>query len=133
VQTSEIYKCLADPQRVRLLNLLEESPLCVCHLQTLLDAPQVKISKQLAYLKTAGLVEAERRGTWMIYRLAQPNSELLLKNLQHLRATSDPSGRQLKADQRARAQLLKKLATPKSTCPEHLVADLCSQSITDLP
>ena len=133
MQTSEIYKCLADSQRVRLLNLLEESPLCVCHLQTLLDAPQVKISKQLAYLKTAGLVEAERRGTWMIYRLAQPNSELLLKNLQHLRATSDPSGRQLKADQRARAQLLKKLATPKSTCPEHLVADLCSQSITDLP
>ncbi len=133
MQTSEIYKCLADPQRVRLLNLLEESPLCVCHLQTLLDAPQVKISKQLAYLKTAGLVEAERRGTWMIYRLAQPNSELLLKNLQHLRAASDPSGRQLKADQRARAQLLKKLATPKSTCPEHLVADLCSQSITDLP
>lgn len=133
MQTSEIYKCLADPQRVRLLNLLEESPLCVCHLQTLLDAPQVKISKQLAYLKTAGLVEAERRGTWMIYRLAQPNSELLLKNLQHLRSAGDRSGRQLQSDQRARAQLLKKLATPKSTCPEHLVADLCSQSISDLP
>ncbi|MGB0290249.1 MAG: ArsR/SmtB family transcription factor [Opitutales bacterium] len=133
MQTSEIYKCLADPQRVRLLNLLEESPLCVCHLQTLLDAPQVKISKQLAYLKTAGLVEAERRGTWMIYRLAQPNSELLLKNLQHLRSAGDRSGRQLQSDQRARAQLLKKLATPTSNCPENLVADLCSQSISDLP
>ena len=127
MQTSEIYKCLADPQRVRLLNLLEESPLCVCHLQTLLDAPQVKISKQLAYLKTAGLVEAERRGTWMIYRLAQPGSELLLTNLEHLRSAKDPSGRQLKTDQRARAQLLKKLATPKSACPENLIAALCSQ------
>lgn len=133
MQTSEIYKCLADPQRVRLLNLLEESPLCVCHLQTLLDAPQVKISKQLAYLKTAGLVEAERRGTWMIYRLAQPNSELLLKNLQHLRSAGDRSGRQLQSDQRARAQLLKKLATPTSNCPENLVADLSSQSISDIP
>ncbi len=111
---------------MRLLNLLEESPLCVCHLQTLLDAPQVKISKQLAYLKTAGLVEAERRGTWMIYRLAQPSSELLLTNLEHLRSAKDPSGRQLKTDQRARAQLLKQLATPKSACPENLIAALCS-------
>lgn len=111
---------------MRLLNLLEESPLCVCHLQTLLDAPQVKISKQLAYLKTAGLVESERRGTWMIYRLAQPSSELLLTNLEHLRAAKDPSGRQLKTDQRARAQLLKQLATPKSACPENLITTLCS-------
>jgi ArsR family transcriptional regulator len=127
VQTTEIYKCLADPHRVRLLNLLEESPLCVCHLQTLLDAPQVKISKQLAYLKTAGLVESERRGTWMIYRLAEPVSALLATNLQHLRDAKDPSGRQLKTDHRARAQLLKKLATPKSACPENLIAALCSQ------
>lgn len=127
MQTTEIFKSLTDPQRVRLLNLLEESPLCVCHLQTLLDAPQVKISKQLAYLKTAGLVEAERRGTWMIYRLAQPVSKLLTSNLAQLRDTSNPTGIELKADHRARAQLLKQLGSSRSDCPEMLLNTLCSK------
>lgn len=127
MQTTEIFKSLSDPQRVRLLNLLEESPLCVCHLQTLLDAPQVKISKQLAYLKTAGLVEAERRGTWMIYRLAQPVSKLLTNNLAQLRDTSNPTGIELKADHRARAQLLKQLGSSQSDCPEMLLNTLCSK------
>ena len=127
MQTTEIFKSLADPQRVRLLNLLEESPLCVCHLQTLLDAPQVKISKQLAYLKTAGLVEAERRGTWMIYRLAQPVSKLLTSNLAQLRDTSNPTGNELKADHRARTQLLKQLGSSQSDCPEMLLDTLCSK------
>ncbi|NCG09056.1 MAG: metalloregulator ArsR/SmtB family transcription factor [Verrucomicrobia bacterium] len=126
MDASEIYKALADIQRVRLLNLIEASPLCVCHLQTLLDAPQVKISKQLAYLKTLGLVEAERRGNWMIYRMAQPVPDLLTSNLQHLRDSKESSGRQLQVDTRARTQLLKQLAAPKSTCPKVLFNALCS-------
>ncbi len=126
MEASEIYKALADIQRVRLLSLIQTSPLCVCHLQTLLDAPQVKISKQLAYLKSLGLVEAERRGNWMIYRMAQPVPSLLATNLQHLRKSEDSNGRQLQADTRARTQLLKQLTTPKSACPEILFKALCS-------
>jgi ArsR family transcriptional regulator len=73
----QIYECLCDPTRLRLLNVLAQGPLCVCHFQEILDEPQVKISKHLAYLRARGLVEAERHGNWMVYALpARPSREL---------------------------------------------------------
>jgi ArsR family transcriptional regulator len=73
----EIYSCLCDPTRLRLLNILAQGPLCVCHFQEILREPQVKISKHLAYLRQRGLVEVERDGNWMIYALpARPAREL---------------------------------------------------------
>lgn len=73
----QIYQCLCDPTRLRILNLLTQGPLCVCHFQDVLDEPQVKISKHLSYLKTHGMVEARREANWMIYSLpARPSREL---------------------------------------------------------
>ncbi len=73
----QIYECLCDPTRLRLLNVLAQGPLCVCHFQEILDEPQVKISKHLAYLRARGLVEVERQGNWMVYALpARPSREL---------------------------------------------------------
>jgi DNA-binding transcriptional ArsR family regulator len=73
----QIYECLCDPTRLRLLNVLAQGPLCVCHFQEILDEPQVKISKHLAYLRARGLVEVERHGNWMVYALpARPSREL---------------------------------------------------------
>jgi ArsR family transcriptional regulator, arsenate/arsenite/antimonite-responsive transcriptional repressor len=72
-----IYECLCDLTRLRVLNVLANGPLCVCHFQAILDEPQVKISKHLAYLRARGLVEAAREGNWMIYALpAKPAREL---------------------------------------------------------
>jgi ArsR family transcriptional regulator len=72
-----IYQCFSDRTRLRILHLLCEGPLCVCHFQELLNEPQVKISKHLGYLRTRGLVQASREGSWMIYRLpAKPPAEL---------------------------------------------------------
>ncbi len=65
----EIYQCLCDETRLRLLHLLLRGPLCVCHLQSVLGEPQVKISKHLGYLKARGLVTAQRQGNWVIYAL----------------------------------------------------------------
>lgn len=77
VNLIRIYECLCDRTRLRILALLGAGPLCVCHLQEILGESQVKISKHLAYLKTRGLVEAERDGNWMMYRLpAKPSREL---------------------------------------------------------
>lgn len=64
-----IYECFCDETRLRILSLLTQTPLCVCHFQTILDESQVKISKHLAYLKTKGLVNAQRHQNWMIYSL----------------------------------------------------------------
>lgn len=77
----KIYECLCDRTRLRLLNLLLQGPLCVCHFQAILREPQVKISKHLGYLKRHGLVEAERCANWMIYRLPEKRSPQLQANL----------------------------------------------------
>ena len=72
-----IYECLCDRTRLRLLALLGGGPLCVCHLQEILEEPQVKVSKHLAYMKERGLVVASREGNWMVYSLpASPPREL---------------------------------------------------------
>jgi ArsR family transcriptional regulator len=68
----EIYRCLCDETRLRILHLLRRQPLCVCHLQAALQLPQVAVSKHLAYLRRHGLVVANRRGPWMLYRLPGP-------------------------------------------------------------
>lgn len=76
-----IYECLCDRTRLRLLHLLARGPLCVCHFQSVLLEPQVKISKHLAYLRSRGLVKAERRGSWMVYSLPDTPSRELAANL----------------------------------------------------
>src|SRR5271167_4872036 len=60
---------LADENRLRLLYLMKKGEICVCYLQGVLQANQPKISRHLAYLKRAGLVEARRDGKWIHYRL----------------------------------------------------------------
>ena len=87
-----IYECLCDPTRLRLLNVLAKGPLCVCHFQEILDEPQVKISKHLAYLRARGLVEVERQGNWMVYELPVRPSRELKANLACLQdcAQEDP-------------------------------------------
>ena len=77
----KIYQCMCDRTRLRILNVLLGGPLCVCHLQEILDEPQVKISKHLRYLKDHGMAEAERQANWMIYRLSEKQSRELRANL----------------------------------------------------
>ena len=73
----EIYNCLCDETRLRIVHLLAQSPLCVCHLQDILGLTQVAASKHLAYLRRRGLVESKRHEQWMIYSLpAQGPREL---------------------------------------------------------
>ena len=67
---TEIYAALADPTRLRILSLLRDGEICVCHIHASLDVPQPTASRHLAYLRKAGLAEARRDGVWMHYRLA---------------------------------------------------------------
>ena len=87
-----IYECFCDRTRLRILHLLGQGPLCVCHLQAVLGEPQVKVSKHLAYLKRRGLVAANREANWMIYRLPQKPPPELAANLACLQdcAGEDP-------------------------------------------
>jgi len=67
----QIYRCFCDETRLRILHLLNQGPLCVCHFQDILKLPQVAVSKHLAYLRANGLVLAQRHEKWMIYRLPE--------------------------------------------------------------
>jgi DNA-binding transcriptional ArsR family regulator len=65
-----VAKAVADPSRVRILKLLERGDLCVCQITAVLDLAPATVSKHLAALKTAGLLQQHRHGKWVYYRLA---------------------------------------------------------------
>jgi len=70
------YAALADGNRLRLLNLMAGGEICVCHLQGVLQTNQPKISRHLAYLRRAGLVETRGDGKCRLYRLKKPGGKL---------------------------------------------------------
>ncbi len=118
MEASEIYKCIADPQRLRILNLLEAGPLCVCHMQELLEVPQVKMSKQLAIMKQLELIESHREGTWMIYSLQGSCPELIRANLNYLREAACAECNQLQTDLLHRGKLILRITEAGDDCPE---------------
>ena len=72
----QLFAALADRTRLRILSLIEDKEICVCYFVEALEAPQPTVSRHLAYLREAGLVEARREGKWMHYRIARlPKSQ----------------------------------------------------------
>lgn len=84
-----LFRALADPTRLRLLNLMADREICVCYFIEILRLSQPKISRHLAYLRRAGIVSARRQGKWMYYRLLPPANEvaagILRETIRHLR------------------------------------------------
>jgi ArsR family transcriptional regulator len=74
---TEVYGALADQTRLRILALLRDGEVCVCHIHAALDAPQPTVSRHLAYLRKCNLVDARRDGTWMHYRLRPPANPVI--------------------------------------------------------
>jgi ArsR family transcriptional regulator len=66
------FQALGDTTRLRLLNLMGDQEICVCYFVEILGQGQPKISRHLAYLRSAGIVEARRDGKWMHYRIVIP-------------------------------------------------------------
>jgi DNA-binding transcriptional ArsR family regulator len=63
-------KALADPNRLRIMNLLQEGTLCVCDLENILGLNQSNLSRHLARLKQAGMVTAEKKALFTYYSRA---------------------------------------------------------------
>jgi len=76
-ELARVFRALADETRLRILALLRDGEVCVCHIQGGLQLPQPTISRHLAYLRKSGLVEARRDGIWMHYKLAKGASPVL--------------------------------------------------------
>lgn len=83
----KVMKALSEPNRVRILKLLQCKSICVCELQVLLGISQPTVSKHLKVLEEAGLVYFVKNGLWVDYHLADGSQSLyaasILENLKH--------------------------------------------------
>lgn len=86
VDAELLFKAFADRTRLRLLNLMGCGEVCVCFFVEVLNVSQPKISRHLAYLRRAGVVEARREGKWMHYRVVEPADEGAQRVLREVRA-----------------------------------------------
>ena len=105
-----LFKALGDPTRLRIVKLLERGERCVCQLTAALGMGQSRISRHLAILKDAGLIEDRREGKWVHYRLSCRDASSIacacLASLDRDHA--------VKTDQRAARN-----ARPLAPCPGH--------------
>lgn len=119
-----IYRCLCDETRLRILNLLLEGPLCVCHLAVVLGMDQPKVSRHLKSLKDSGAVETRRCYNWTICRIADAPCEVLeanLKCLQDLR-NENPV---FKADLRKREKTISAISASDCVDLPSQIREIC--------
>ena len=83
----KVMKALSDPNRVKIVKLLQQKMMCVCELKAALRISQPSVSKHLKILEESGLVESQKDGLWVNYFLADgsssPYAASLLGNLRH--------------------------------------------------
>ena len=84
---TKVMKALSDPNRVKMIKLLQQKTMCVCELQGVLGLAQPTVSKHLKILEEAGLVDYHKDGLWVNYFAADgknsPYAASLLGNLRH--------------------------------------------------
>lgn len=82
-----VMKALSDPNRVRILKMLQQRILCVCEMQSLLGIAQPTVSSHLRVLEEAGLVQSRKEGLWVNYLLSNgernPYAAAMLGELRH--------------------------------------------------
>jgi len=83
----KVMKALSDPNRVKIVKMLQRKVLCVCEMQTALGITQPGVSKHLRILEDAGLVSSKKDGVWVNYLLTDgsnsPYVASLFGNLRH--------------------------------------------------
>ena len=76
-ETSLLFKALSEDARLRIMKMLEVRPLTVSEIQYVLKGSQPNVSHHLKTLTDAGLVEHQRDGLWIVYRIANPGEDQL--------------------------------------------------------
>ncbi len=66
-----VMKALSDPNRVKIMKMLEAKELCVCEITAILGLAQSTVSKHLKILEDAGLVDSRKEGAWVNYKLTE--------------------------------------------------------------
>ncbi len=76
-QLVKTFKALSDPNRLRILKMLEVRPLCVCEITSILDLATSTVSKHLSILRDAQFIVDEKQGKWVNYRLNEQATEIV--------------------------------------------------------
>ena len=76
-ELENLFKALADKTRLRILALLGNNEVCVCHIHDSPGLPQPTVSRHLAYLRKSGLVAVRRDGVWMHYQVSRSLSPVI--------------------------------------------------------
>lgn len=85
LKVSLFYKALADSTRIKIINLLEKSELCVCDICVILNMTKSAVSHQLKYLKEMNLIKSRKQGKEVWYTLADEHvSEVFDISLEHI-------------------------------------------------
>jgi ArsR family transcriptional regulator len=74
---SAVYHAVADPTRLKILEILKGQPLCVCIIKAILNIADSKLSYHLTVLKKAGLIEGGKKGNWILYWVTERGREFL--------------------------------------------------------
>lgn len=94
---TRLFRALGDETRLRIVALLSHGELCVCHIEAALDLNQSTASRHLGILRTAGVVDCRREGTWVYYRLTDQEHATVARALDVLTAAFGAE-RALRAD-----------------------------------
>lgn len=89
-QAAQLFRLLAHPARLRILDELRRGEACVCHLQAVLDRPQPYISQQLRVLREAGVIKGRKRGLFTYYWLVDSRVRRLLDEMLGPPSESEP-------------------------------------------
>ncbi len=84
---TRLFRALGDQTRLRIVALLSHGELCVCHLESALDLNQSTASRHLGILKSAGIVDRRREGTWVYYSITEQDHATVAKALEVLTKT----------------------------------------------
>jgi len=83
----KVMKALSDPNRIKIVKLLQQKVMCVCELRSALKISQPSVSKHLKILEEAGLVDYQKDGLWVNYYLSDghhsPYAASLMGNIKH--------------------------------------------------
>jgi len=99
-ETVNVFKALSDPNRIRIIKMLETRELCVCEVREVLDLSTSTVSKHLSILRDAGLITDSKDGKWVNFRLNQRPQTSFVQSQLALVLTSFADDEQIQADRR---------------------------------
>jgi ArsR family transcriptional regulator len=80
-KTIKIFKALTDKNRLRIIKMLEQKPLCVCEITSVLDISTSTVSSHLSFLKEAGFISDTKDGKWVEYSLNRSSKDPILHQI----------------------------------------------------